>query len=798
LAAMTLVSAAALVACGGGGSSSDSGTGTGTGTGTTVALSGTVAKGPATGAKVKVYATNADGTQGALLAQATTVAGGGYTVNIPAQTNPVLVVADLEGATIVDETSTAVPQATYTGAAGNTLRAVLLAASGTAVAANVTPFSEVAADLAADAGGYKAANVEGANSKVRTWLGGVDHLSASVTDAATLLPRLRAVQTLVNGSTLTAVLAQFKDASTYSAAAGGYVINGTFSQALKDACTGTSCGTFADATVAQTPVPPVGTVEPVKAFIQDLRDTLLAYSNSQKSGALDIAGAGLSTAFDNATSMVGSEQLGLLTRLTEVDRVLANYRANPTTSSVTVPFGGYRYGRTATHNNDGSVTVESQLPVYGCQPVNAVLQTTSTGQQGFSSVSTTGLTVDNVNAVSCFGMATEGRLVGTGLGDANAYYPRFIFIPRDDGSYRYVSDIRSFPLDRTGLTTTTTSTKLGVSHYGSVAVTRNTAGDVTAFTLQGQIAPALQGLPVRTLAAYSALKQVDTDLAFSVTDDAATAKRTVAISGSFKLIKTDGSEASSVALAAGSKIVVKTDAPNNVTSYEFGGDSCPTGTTVAPWSGAAPYVECMRTETYYDTTAPDTVALDVTVAVPGAKLQGVFSAAGASYDKSRTVYSPTTTSFQGKVYEADGTGYRLLLDGKFSAALENFSALDRTAEQSATNFAPVVGGFEGKILIKNRPEMSLVLALRKVSVTRQTLDGTFGWNGKSLTLAVDNDEASAVASFARLSNSDGVQVTFPKGGTDSSQDLLKGGVKVGTLNLNSQRIDYTDGTFEQF
>jgi hypothetical protein len=191
--------------------------------------------------------------------------------------------------------------------------------------------------------------------------------------------------------------------------------------------------------------------------------------------------------------------------------------------------------------------------------------------------------------------------------------------------------------------------------------------------------------------------------------------------------------------------------------------------------------------------------LDVSVAVPGAKVQGVITASDASFDKSNTVYYPTKTSFQGKVFEGDGSGgYRLLLDGKFTVQLENYAGYDQTVEQSSSNFAPLVGGFEGKILVKNRPEMSLVLTLNKASLTSQTLSGTFGWNGKSLTLLAVNDEASSESSFARLSNSDGLQVTFPKGGVNTSQDLYKSGFKVGTVNLNTQRIDYTDGTFEQF
>ncbi len=127
-----------LAGCGGGGS---------TPTPTSATLTGSVVKGPVVGAAVIFFALNADGSKGAQLGTAITASTGTYTVTLtPAPTTPVLAVAT--GGTYVDEAT----GATTTLLAGDTLRAVLPAAT---TIATVTPLTEIAAAraLALAAGG---------------------------------------------------------------------------------------------------------------------------------------------------------------------------------------------------------------------------------------------------------------------------------------------------------------------------------------------------------------------------------------------------------------------------------------------------------------------------------------------------------------------------------------------------------------------------------------------------------------------------------------------------------------------
>ena len=161
-----------LYGCGGGGG--------GESTPAQLEVSGVVAKGPATGAKVKIYAVT-NGGQGSLLGEGTTTAGGSYKFNISKPSGPILIEADLTGADIVDENAT-VAGTTYKGLAGDVLLATVTTSSTSGTQAiNVTPFSHMAAAYARDKG-LTTENILAANAVVRQILNNTDFLTASPTE----------------------------------------------------------------------------------------------------------------------------------------------------------------------------------------------------------------------------------------------------------------------------------------------------------------------------------------------------------------------------------------------------------------------------------------------------------------------------------------------------------------------------------------------------------------------------------------------------------------------------------------
>lgn len=172
--ALSMAALLALAACGGGGGSSSSG-----GTPSTVAVSGVASKGLLLNAVVTAYAVKADGTKGAALGNTTTDADGRYTLTgLPSGALVLLEVtpkAD-DSTTMLDEaTDLVVP---VPAASNFALRAAVnLDGSGT-TSAQITPFSEMAVALAASKGGLTPDVVTAANTTVSNFAG-VQILTAS-------------------------------------------------------------------------------------------------------------------------------------------------------------------------------------------------------------------------------------------------------------------------------------------------------------------------------------------------------------------------------------------------------------------------------------------------------------------------------------------------------------------------------------------------------------------------------------------------------------------------------------------
>ena len=746
------VVAATLVACGGGGAESPDQV-------ASTSLSGVVAKGPVKGAKVTIFA--ADG-KTVLARDILTGEGGKYTASFPSDSKgPFLIESDLTGAEITDE----VTGKTYTGKSGEKLRAVVADASS---AVNLTPFSDMAADLALEAAGggpLTTGAAEAANKKIRQILNNTDFLTASPT-AGDLLVALKAVQTLVNKNEggLAAVLKQLRDASAEGVVSRNLVAD------LQAACE--TCGAAFNPEVAELPVAQVSAIDVVKALFKDLRDTLLAYSNDGGTGDLDTAGVKITDALAEVVRPVDAEQLKVLAVFSDAEEMYREFKAGESTRTV------WRSSDTAYGQVAGStMTGPAVVARYGCELARATLTDVPGGYKDVSSDYTiAGLTKDNVNVMACYGIGTQGRLF-PGDGKGAGFYQAVLFIPTGESSFKYVHQLRTGGFTGAG----TTSRVVGRAVYGDLSVNRDASGSLTGFAIAGKLVPGLVG---STSESYALLDRVDANLDFTSAKGASTANASV--SGSLVLMKKDGSEASRVDITTGN-FAFKTDVP---TSYHdvisVGDGTCPDG--YAPAFGtASPYLWCdgMVSTT---TSVLSSMTLDVSVSAPGVKFQGIATAGSPSFDKSGSVYYPTVTSLQGKLYEADGTGYRVLLDGLAKVELQGFSSFDASLGQAS----PLKASFDGQVLLKSRPAMGFTFAGARDSSDNRSGTGSFYWNGKSLSFEGKADKSLVVR------NDDGVTFTIPHNGSKSYQPIFKGTEQVGRINLDLQRVEYADGSYEQY
>ena len=754
------VVAAVLVACGGGG-----------GGGTQeevqpVSMSGVVAKGPAKGASVRVYA--ADGTL--LAGPVITGTGGAYTLTFAPRSGPIRIEADLDGADIDDELN---PGTTYKGKAGEKLRAVV---DVVPAALNVTPFSDMAADLALDAAGSGALSadaVKDANRKVRQVLNNVDFLVADPKEGE-MLKVLKAVQTLVNdpqnATGLTQVLTDLRAAAT--SGSDGLKVSAAFVDALKAACTDCATGSL-DSSVAEVPLPVGQTtaLDSVKSLFKDLRDTLLAMSNDGGTGDLDQAGNRVNDALKAVVQPVDDELLTSIGLVTKADEMLRAFKAG-NQSARTANAGNTVWGRIFEKAENGDAIAPGYLPQFQCVVAKATVMTTSSGAKDVDSDYTESanvVTPANANVVACYGRGTVGRLVPGGE-DGYGYFHSSIFIPKT-GGYDYVHQLRKSNYDRSAM--------LGSERvravYGTVDMTRNADGDLTAASIRGNLMPGLIGSN-KTL--YETMDRVAVNLTMSAQTGEEDVGTTFA--GSMALLKKDGTEASRIDINRASYVgkVLDTEETN---SYPHGGSPC-----------FGPYVRqgdrCVHTYSSKEEFT-GTLVIDASLSAPGVKFQGIVDAGRPAFDKTNNSYAPTLRSLQGKLYEADGSGYRQLLDGKASLELLNYSAIEVDSEDVLA--AKV--GFDGKISIKNRPEMGFTFAATRNDQSEESASGTFFWNNKTMRFAADGKSKALT-----VSNDDGVQFVIPQNGSNADQAITRSGVRVGVINVNAKRISYVDGTYEQF
>lgn len=507
--------------------------------------------------------------------------------------------------------------------------------------------------------------------------------------------------------------------------------------------------------------------------------------------------------------------MGVIGQFTDGARLYDNFKAGSSSRTFTLNTRFPVYGQIATKRLDGTVVVPGPLPEYECSLAKITTFVNSAGDTEISTfrgagvyatsptTSATALTSAEVNAFYCYGVGVVGRLLGTQLDDGMSRLHSMFFIPQADGSYKYIHSMRKRSFDQTGIypdpTTGFTTTADGAPRFGRLTAVKKADGNYSSFNLTGQLTPGIKMLKLRTVAERAKFSHEDISLTLN-TVEAATSS-TLQVSGSIKLVNADGSTASDMQITPGSTLSAKTD----IVKVIGGACAAPTfipatSTTVATFT---PGTTVPGTCTNITGTVSELSAMNmgVSVSMPNAKFEGTIAAGSASFDVTGMdfTYQPNSVVLNGKIYEGDGAGgYRLFLDGKVTAANTNYSSVNTSLLETATNFLKKQITFDGKILLKDRPDMSLTLAAQNSSPTASTMTGNFTWDGGwgfNFAVAKDTAANTGAVTFTSLS---GVTFTLPKNSSTIKQPIYKNGVLMGYFTLSTKRIDYTDGSFEQF
>lgn len=523
-----------------------------------------------------------------------------------------------------------------------------------------------------------------------------------------------------------------------------------------------------------TVVVPLTSLEAAKLFFKALRDTVGAYSNSSSTGDLDSAGDKLSNALSAATSPIDEDTLNIVGKFSDAEKLYDNFRA-ATSSSTFLNAGQLVFGQLFTRSPSGSVIFPNTRLEYGCELAQVTTTTVASGDTDIATYRFAGsiaisatetvppLSSGSVNAFTCYGQYVSGRLLGTELSDGFSRWNSITFLPQADGSFKYVSETRKRPFDLTGLyagsATGSTSVRDGAVKFGTLTRTRNASGDISALVVTGQLRPGFKRLKNRTLAEWQSFAHQSVNL--SLSEASSSGLKTASLAGTISLVKADGSIASSVVIAPGSTIVERDDPTGNLSAMD----------------------------------------LTISVAAPNVKFDGTFKAADAKADVTGSGASnqPTSSSFTGKLYESDSVGgYRVLLDGTITATQSNRELVNTGAPQSPTNYLKNTLDFTGKLLLEDRPETRLTFRAQNDSFETLAYSGDFFFDGGFGFVIAGNQNDTLGTGATNFTSTTGITFTLPRNTSAIPQKFYKGTLELGNITLQTKRIAYTDGTFEQF
>jgi hypothetical protein len=153
---------------------------------------------------------------------------------------------------------------------------------------------------------------------------------------------------------------------------------------------------------------------------------------------------------------------------------------------------------------------------------------------------------------------------------------------------------------------------------------------------------------------------------------------------------------------------------------------------------------------------------------------------------------PSRISFNGKVTDAQGV---VLFDGALLATAEGLSGFNETLPYNSENrLSTAQVQFNGDMFLPNAPRTLVNLVLASTAFDRYDLTGSYQQGSTRVLITAQNGLGDE--SFVELSTPAGILLRVYEG-LDQA-DITKNGVVIGRLDLDRARVDYRDGSYEQY
>lgn len=764
LAYSTLAVAVLLSACGGGSSESSS---------VSQTVSGSVIKGPLNRAKVTAYKVKDDGHLGDKLGETVSGADGSYVLDFKDYSGVVVVEATVTDSTLMYDEATG---QNIKPATGFKLRAAVNSTGGT-FTAQINPLSEVAVVAAEKKGSFNRANVEQANKDLRESVGfdpltekpGFDDQGQPNNKAAVAMA---AISKMAASDDLTACASQTTQAAKVKCVVDEVAKKGLSDDTVKRPFVNHAAGVADQAGLPDTAKPvvtdPTGTtptatpLEQAKAFMGTLR------SNAK---ALDAADMSLQTELQTVASDVQDRlapftesTLDALDLATQGARFWAAFQANPNLAFPVL----------ASFSRNG-------IALGGCRlysDTDYLKEATNQAGAKYVACGTSSPLFWDASLNNMVAWSTRVRLhPSTTTADQFTVYTqtrRAIYLWNPTAA-RYEEPI---PWQRV---------HFGAAFPGNAATLkaeRNAAGDINKVQFVGEMAPPFEQVNSDTspyIITTVLGNKLKVDLAGQWTVDAA-GVNTLALQGSvaqYKTVNTVDTLQTELALESGSYI--------KGTSFEL--SSSYVDSPLEPLALAA----AMTNDPSEAFDGSHEILLKLRFATANSVLKGQLFMGNFVPDASKTVYQPTKMSFSGSVARKGAAFF----EGSVTAEQPGFSTFRADVPVSASNPEKMTTTLAGKVSIPNRPPMAANVVLSKTdNGTSWTATTSGQYRQGALVVNLNGQSSSAGANQFTLASSDGIQMVIDANQT--TYTMTKSGTAVGVFNSTTNRLTYSDNTYEQF
>lgn len=772
LCGTSLIMAAVLTGCGGGG-----GGGSTAGSSTAVTISGSAIKGPLKNAKISVYRVDAKGAKGSLLKETSSSVDGSYSVVVDGYSGPVIVEA-----TVVPGTTKMYDEATgadITPAAGFILRATVEAQAGKTIQAEINPFTEQATTAALGmTGGLTLGNMAKSHKDLSDTLGFDPSTVKPEFDATTKAPTnaaaaaLAALSKMAKDDDLAACIAALDQAAKVKCVTDEVRNKGLTDPTVKLKLQAKlniendSAG-LPPVTLGQpsgTPVNPATSLDQAKLFFATLR------SNAKALNAVDMS---LQTELQAVTNDMQSRTTPVVT--SSLDALNVAMRGAQLWKDVlqnpNVPF-------VANHTFFGPPDAFGNRTILGgCSfnsDINYNVLSTSRSDANYIGCGTNG---SAVTATDVNGVETSCKNIGDWCYSKWTTRVRLHPDAATPGKFTVYTQTRKAKYILAAGNTTIEANRVTRVEYGAafpgnasvLTATWDANARPTSITLAGELSPGFRsdnnGVSYYDLALMTWVVKPAT---ISVLGD----KHNVNLSAVVSQVGT----LQKLALS-GSVNLIKAGALDTAISL-----------------GAGSYVQATAGNANLGDGSQE-VLLKLKANTANSALLGDFKFSAFQFDKSGMNYAPSQLDFTGSVQRNNVNFF----EGSFVVKDTTRATFNEMLPTSALNVHKVSLGLNGKVIIAARPTINLTLNV--LHTDAGLLNNTSSFNGQyqqgALTINLAGT-SNNVGQQSTLTSTDGVKMVLDS--TKSIYPITFGAANdaVGSFDTLSNKVSYTDGTYEQF